>query len=76
MKHISEILPNVINQANVSGEINRLTNRHIAKLFQHLEDRSITFSEFERSAIKTQFRMLQDDIINCVCGVSYERENK
>ena len=74
-KHISEILPNITKQVELNSEINRLTNRHIAKLFNHLESKNIIFTDFEQSAIKTQFRQLQDDFINLVGGVEDETEH-
>ena len=74
VKHISEILPSVLNNAEKANEINRLTSRHIAKLFTHLESKNIFFSEFEQSAIKTQFRQLQDDIINIIGDVHDKKD--
>jgi hypothetical protein len=67
-------MPKVIGGIEQAVEINRLTSRHIAKLFKHLESKNIIFSDFEQSAIKTQFRQLQDDIINFVGGVENDNE--
>lgn len=75
MKHISEILPDVMDNIEVAVEVNRLTSRHIAKLFNYLQSKNIEFSEFEQAAIKTQFRQLQDDVINYIGGVSHENKN-
>ena len=47
-------------------EINRLTNRHIGKLFQHLESENIFLSDREKEVIKAQMRFLQNDIIKNV----------
>lgn len=43
-------------------EINRLTNRHIAKLLDRLAERQSIPTDVEQT-IKAQFRMLQEDII-------------
>jgi ubiquinone biosynthesis protein COQ9 len=63
MKHISEILPKVMADIDFATEVNRLTSRHIAKLLSRLEERYSIEQEIV-NAIKVQFRMLADDIIN------------
>jgi hypothetical protein len=66
MKHISEILPKVVKRAEVAHEINNLTSRHIAKILSWLNEKNIPLNEIQESAVKKQFRFLQDDIITLI----------
>ncbi len=69
MKHISEILPEVLRKADNASDINDLTSRHIGKVLSWLNERS-PLNDIQESAIKKQFRFLQDDIINLISDVS------
>ncbi len=73
MKHISEILPKVMQNAELAYEINRLTSRHIAKLLNRIQERHYIEPDVI-AGIKAQFRMLEADIINHI-GESNEKSD-
>ena len=72
MKHISEILPKILNQSQQAQQINDVTSRHIGKLMSWLEEKNTPLNSFQESAVKKQFRFLQDDIINLISEVQNE----
>ena len=76
-KHISDILDDMNSKdLRAVNEINRFTSRHIAKLLSHFDSKNINLTDFEKEAIKAQFRMLQDDIINYVRDVKNDQFNR
>jgi len=52
-------------------EIDRLTNRHIGKLLDQIEN--INLPEIARSAIKREFWWLNEDIKQVMAGAEIER---
>lgn len=61
-KHISEILPQVLD----SAEPNRITNRHIAKTLTKLDGDGTILSKEDKEVIKAGFRHLTDDLLKCM----------
>ena len=54
----------------------RLANRHIAKLFDRLDEAGISLPEIVKSSIRKQMHMLSEDVVKeCTEGAWNGREN-
>lgn len=79
-RHISDVLQDMDLEGRrleaIKVDINRMTNRQIAKLLLWLEEKNEPLTEIQKSAIKKQFRFLEEDFLGIVKELTDDQYSK
>jgi hypothetical protein len=72
-RHISEVLQGMDLEGN---EVNKMVNRHIHRLFEHLTQNNIPLLSSQEVLVKKQFRFLQEDFLKLIRDLQNDQHNR